>query len=188
MKSQTAGYPAAVCAGQAVCYRIFLRGGAVWLARQAHNLKVVGSNPSPAPIASNLLQFRFQYHLVLFVQYHLRTEVCVITHKPIRITDLDLSFSHKTCFENFNCQITYGSRIAIIGRNGSGKSTLLKTIASICGKDVVVGYVPQIVTDHTDLSGGQRFNKALTAALAVIQVFYFLMNQPIILIGVIDKA
>lgn len=87
-------------------------------------------------------------------------------HKPIQINDLDFSFSHKTCFENFSCHIPYGSRIAIIGRNGSGKSTLLKMIASRCDEDVRVGYVPQVITDHTDLSGGQRVNKAVTEALS----------------------
>jgi ATPase subunit of ABC transporter with duplicated ATPase domains len=88
-------------------------------------------------------------------------------YKPIQIKDLSLFFPHKTCFENFNCQIPYGSRIAIIGRNGSGKSTLLKMIASICVEDVVVGYVPQVIVDHTDLSGGQRLNKAVTEALSL---------------------
>ncbi len=34
-------------------------------------------------------------------------------HKPIQIKDLDLSLPHKTCFENFSCQISYGSRVAI---------------------------------------------------------------------------
>lgn len=88
-------------------------------------------------------------------------------HKPIQITDLDLSFPHKTCFENFSCQIPYDSRIAIIGRNGSGKSTLLKMIASLCGEDLVAGYVPQVIVDYTDLSGGQRLNKAVTEALSL---------------------
>ncbi len=88
-------------------------------------------------------------------------------HKPIQIKDLDLSFPHKTCFENFSCQIPYGSRISIIGRNGSGKSSLLKMIVSLCGEDVVVGYVPQVITHHTDLSGGQRLNKAVTEALSL---------------------
>lgn len=88
-------------------------------------------------------------------------------HKPIQIKDLDLSFPHKTCFENFSCQIPYSSRIAIIGRNGSGKSSLLKMIAAICSEDVIVGYVPQVIIDHTDLSGGQRLNKAVTEALSL---------------------
>jgi ATPase subunit of ABC transporter with duplicated ATPase domains len=88
-------------------------------------------------------------------------------HKPIFLKDIDLSFSHKLCFENFNAQISYGTRMAIIGKNGSGKSSLLKMIASFCAEDVVVGYVPQMIMDHTDLSGGQRLNKALTAALSL---------------------
>lgn len=49
-------------------------------------------------------------------------------HKPIQIKNLSLSFPHKICFDDFNAQIAYGSRIAIIGRNGSGKTTLLKIL------------------------------------------------------------
>ena len=97
-------------------------------------------------------------------------------HKPIQIKNLELSFPHKTCFENFNCQIAYGSRIAIIGRNGSGKSTLLKMITGTFeptsgavhkGNDVVIGYVPQVIENYTDLSGGQRLNSAITEALSL---------------------
>lgn len=88
-------------------------------------------------------------------------------HKPIQIKDFNLSFPHKTCFENFSCQIPYGSRIAIIGRNGSGKSSLVKMIAAMCDEDVVVGYVPQVIADHANLSGGQRLNKAVTEALSL---------------------
>lgn len=88
-------------------------------------------------------------------------------HKPIQIKDFDLSFPHKTCFEKFSCQIPYGSRIAIIGRNGSGKSSLLKMIASLRGEDLVIGYVPQVIVDHRDLSGGQRLNKAVTQSLSL---------------------
>lgn len=98
-------------------------------------------------------------------------------HKPIQIKDLDLSFPHKTCFENFSCQIPYGSRIAIIGRNGSGKSSLLKMIPAICDEDIVVGYVPQVIVDHTDLSGGQRLNKAVTEALS-LEPNVLLLDEP----------
>lgn len=96
-------------------------------------------------------------------------------HKPIQLKDLSLSFPHKTCFDNFNAHIHYGNRIAIIGRNGSGKSTLLKILmgafAGVTGdvlipKEVIFGYVPQIITDFDSLSGGQRLHKALTQALS----------------------
>ncbi|WP_085784174.1 ABC-F family ATP-binding cassette domain-containing protein [Candidatus Nucleicultrix amoebiphila] len=97
-------------------------------------------------------------------------------HKPIQIKSLDLSFSHKTCFNNFNFQIAYGSRIGIIGRNGSGKSTLLKIIAGyfdssdgaiIHSEDLIIGYVPQVIEDHVNLSGGERLNRVMTEALSL---------------------
>jgi ATPase subunit of ABC transporter with duplicated ATPase domains len=96
-------------------------------------------------------------------------------HKPIIITNLELSFPHKICFENFSCNIDYGSRIAIIGRNGSGKTTLLKMLAKInkdyhgtivFPEDLITGYVPQVIEDFNDISGGQRLNKAITQALS----------------------
>lgn len=97
-------------------------------------------------------------------------------HKPIQIQNLELSFSHKTCFENFNIQINYGNRIGIIGRNGSGKSTLLKMLHGTFNategdiqipNNLVCGYVPQVITQFNDLSGGQRLNEAITKALSL---------------------
>lgn len=90
-----------------------------------------------------------------------------MSHKPIVLTNLELSFPHKTCFEAFNAEIHSGSRIALIGRNGSGKSTLLKMLPEHAPKEVTFGYVPQIVNAHTDLSGGERFQAALTEALSL---------------------
>ena len=84
----------------------------------------------------------------------------------IQIKNLTLSFSHKTCFEDFSTNIPYGSRIAIIGRNGSGKSSLLQMLKQRI-EDIVVGYVPQVIEDFNTLSGGQRFNKTLNEALAL---------------------
>ncbi len=107
-------------------------------------------------------------------------------HKPIQIKKLTLSFQHKTCFENFTTQITYGSRIAIIGRNGSGKSSLLKMIQGLLEPsggevlipgDVVFGYVPQVVEDFDAFSGGQRLNKALTQALS-LEPNVLLLDEP----------
>lgn len=97
-------------------------------------------------------------------------------HKPIQFESLGLSFPHKNCFTDFTGQIPYGSRIAIIGRNGSGKSTLLRILAGLIPpfdgdihfpKDMRIGFVPQIIDTFDSFSGGQRFNKALTQALAL---------------------
>ncbi|MDR1910249.1 MAG: ATP-binding cassette domain-containing protein [Holosporales bacterium] len=85
-------------------------------------------------------------------------------HRPIVLQDLSLSFSHKVCFEDFSAMIAPGDRIAIIGRNGSGKSLLLKMIAERSA-DVAFVYVPQTLVEHQELSGGERFNKALSTAL-----------------------
>jgi ATPase subunit of ABC transporter with duplicated ATPase domains len=97
-----------------------------------------------------------------------------MTHKPIRLIDLSLSFPHKTCFTGFNVTAPYGSRIAIIGRNGSGKSTLLKMLQGLRDVDGTIimppeyriGHVPQIVDEFETSSGGERFNKSLTQALS----------------------
>lgn len=99
-----------------------------------------------------------------------------MSHKPIRLENIALSFPHKICFEDFSVHIPYSSRIAIIGRNGCGKSTLLKILQAtfsatsgniIIPKDVIFGYVPQIIEDFDNLSGGQRLNTALTQALSL---------------------
>ena len=97
-------------------------------------------------------------------------------HKPIQFKNLSFSLTHKTCFSDFDGQILYGSRIAIIGSNGCGKSTLLKILLGRIQptdgdihlpKDLIVGYLPQVIESFDDLSGGQRLNSALTQALAL---------------------
>ena len=96
-------------------------------------------------------------------------------HKPIQIKNLQLSFPHKTCFDDFTVQIPYGSRIAIIGRNGCGKTTLLKILNGMVeptsgqvlrAPDVTIGFVPQVIEEFDSLSGGQRLNAAVTQALS----------------------
>lgn len=88
-------------------------------------------------------------------------------HTAFKIKDYSLSFPSKICFENFNTEVHPGSRIAIIGRNGSGKSTLLQMIQNQVQNTISVGYIPQIIDDYPNLSGGQRFNSALSQALAL---------------------
>ena len=96
-------------------------------------------------------------------------------HKPIQFKNICFSLPHKLCFEQLNETISYGHRIAIIGRNGSGKSTLLKILQGlieptdgelIIPHDINIGYVPQVIEAFDSLSGGQRFNEQFTQALA----------------------
>lgn len=96
-------------------------------------------------------------------------------HKPILLKNLSLSFPHKTCFEGFSAVIPSGSKIAIIGNNGTGKTSLLKALRNLPSpvegdieipRDATVSYVPQVIEDYANLSGGERFNKALSAAIA----------------------
>lgn len=95
-------------------------------------------------------------------------------HKPIQFRDFTLSFPHKPCISNFNGQILFGSRIAIIGRNGTGKSALLKCLLGQIDiqdsmisipDDLRLGYLPQIIETSESLSGGERLNSALTQTL-----------------------
>jgi len=96
-------------------------------------------------------------------------------HTPISVTALGLNFPQKVCFSGFSTKIHPGMRIAITGRNGSGKSTLLKILmgeqspsegAVHIPKGVSFGYVPQVIEEFSNLSGGQRLNAALTQALS----------------------
>lgn len=79
------------------------------------------------------------------------------------LNNLSLLLPHKSCFSEFEAKIRAESRIAIIGRNGSGKSTLLKMIRDKLGD--VVGYIPQIIMDFENMSGGERFNRTLSEEL-----------------------
>ncbi|KTC90584.1 Uncharacterized ABC transporter ATP-binding protein YheS [Fluoribacter dumoffii] len=96
-------------------------------------------------------------------------------HKPIRFQNLAVSFPHKTCFMDFSGQILPSSRIGIIGRNGTGKTTLLQLFAKLLEptegeiffpQGLETGFVPQTIEEFNSLSGGQRFQKLLTRALA----------------------
>ncbi|MBS0185608.1 MAG: ABC-F family ATP-binding cassette domain-containing protein [Proteobacteria bacterium] len=97
-----------------------------------------------------------------------------MTQKPIQLHHLTLSFPHKVCFEDFNGNVPFGSRIGILGDNGTGKSTLLKIILGDFDpseghvkipENTKIGYVPQMIDHFSPLSGGERFNEALTQAL-----------------------
>ncbi|OEG70337.1 antibiotic ABC transporter ATP-binding protein [Candidatus Endomicrobiellum trichonymphae] len=93
--------------------------------------------------------------------------------KSIFLNHISLYSPNKICFEDFSAQIQTGNRIAIIGNNGTGKSSLLKIIkgdlpaseGEMQNKNVSFGYVAQLISGYENLSGGEKFNKALSAAL-----------------------
>lgn len=98
-----------------------------------------------------------------------------MTHSTISIQNLSLTFPDKICFEDFSTHIYPGDRIAIIGRNGSGKTSLLKILSQKIEAtegfidfpiSINIGYVEQTIESFDSLSGGQRFNKRLSEALA----------------------
>lgn len=107
-------------------------------------------------------------------------------HAPIQLEGISLHYPNHVCFSDFTATIHYGQRIAIIGRNGSGKSSLLNLL---CGNEnpnegdikhlenTHVAYVPQLPGANTHLSGGQRFQKALSDALAK-QPDVLLLDEP----------
>jgi len=86
-----------------------------------------------------------------------------MSHGPIFLNNISVVSPAKTCFEDFSTTIYAGNRIALIGRNGTGKTSLLKILAD--RSDVSSVFVPQLIDGNT-LSGGQRFNTALSEALA----------------------
>ncbi|MDR1952728.1 MAG: ATP-binding cassette domain-containing protein [Elusimicrobiota bacterium] len=97
-------------------------------------------------------------------------------NKPIFIDNISLSFSNKIYLSNFSAAIYPNDRIALIGQNGSGKSSLLKIIKGEIsplqgevkgGESITFGYVPQLIKEYADLSGGEKFNKSLSAALSL---------------------
>ncbi len=107
-------------------------------------------------------------------------------HTPIQFKNLSLSFPHKICFEDFDAQLHYGEHIALMGRNGSGKSSLLNMLngkihpsegALMIPDDVCMADVPQVIDDFSHLSGGQRFNHALSEALSK-QPNLLLLDEP----------
>ena len=86
-------------------------------------------------------------------------------HKPILIKNLSLILDNKVCFEDFNTEIFYKQRIAIIGINGTGKTSLINYLHAIKREDLSFGYIPQLIKEHNSLSGGQSFNKMLNCAM-----------------------
>lgn len=97
-----------------------------------------------------------------------------MSHHPIFLTHINIVYPAKKCVENFSATIYTGDRIALIGQNGSGKTSLLKILMNL--SNVSVALVPQLINVDA-LSGGQRFNAALSEALA-LQPDILLLDEP----------
>lgn len=92
----------------------------------------------------------------------------------------DASFKYGTfeVLSHIGFGIMSGDRIALVGQNGAGKSSLLKYIADQGGEleltsgsveihdGVDIKYVPQIPTEESDLSGGEKTKKKLSEIFA----------------------
>jgi len=109
-----------------------------------------------------------------------------MSHKVITLNDISLYSHDHPCFEHFSTQIHAGKHIVIMGANGAGKSSLLRIIQGIdspthgkvsIAQEIIFGYVPQTVTDYPQLSGGQRFNKALSHAIS-LEPDVFCLDEP----------
>lgn len=70
----------------------------------------------------------------------------------IKIQNLSKRFESKIIFENANMILTYGEKVALIGKNGVGKTSLIKMILGEdlqfsgeikLGSSILIGYIPQ---------------------------------------------
>lgn len=70
----------------------------------------------------------------------------------IQIKNLSKQFGDNILFKDANLQISYGEKVALIGKNGTGKSTLIKMILGMdknyegeikLGSSIKIGYIPQ---------------------------------------------
>ena len=77
----------------------------------------------------------------------------------LKVENLTKKFSSKTIFEDSNFFISYGEKIALIGKNGTGKSSLINIILNKdkeykgiikLGSSIKIGYIPQNIIFEND--------------------------------------
>ena len=78
----------------------------------------------------------------------------------LKIQNLTKMFGQKIIFENANMSLTYGEKVALIGKNGTGKTSLIKMILGKdlqfsgeikLGSSIKIGYIPQnIIFENTN--------------------------------------
>src|SRR3546814_19489528 len=111
--------------------------GAGWsspVARQAHNLKVAGSNPAPATNRSDYIpRSRGTSQSSDWLFYCPRRAPCLGFAPPharrapmLTINGLTVRLGGRAILDRASASLPARSRTGLIGRHGAGKSTLLK--------------------------------------------------------------
>lgn len=120
------------------------RNGAV-VARQAHNLEVIGSNP-----VSATKKRTYDYLRKSFFDFNLFFIQTMISY--LQVENLTKSFGDNLLFEKISFGLSDQQRVALIAKNGTGKTTLLNIIAGkedydegtiSFRRDLRVGYLEQ---------------------------------------------
>ena len=87
----------------------------------------------------------------------------------ISVERLKVEFGVKPLFQDASFVVNDHDRIALVGKNGAGKTTLLRIL---CGqqqptegivslpKDIVIGYLPQVMNLSDDSSVREETRKA----------------------------
>lgn len=77
----------------------------------------------------------------------------------LKTEKLSKKFDNKLLFKNVNLLLTYGQKVALLGKNGTGKSTLIKMILGEdkdyegiikLGTGIKIGYIPQNIIFDDD--------------------------------------
>jgi ATPase subunit of ABC transporter with duplicated ATPase domains len=84
----------------------------------------------------------------------------------LSILDFSLSYKKHVLLDAQSVTICSGQRIGIIGRNGVGKNSLLRFLyeASVNQFKYHAQYVPQLLEQNEELSGGEHLIKRIYTA------------------------
>ena len=102
---------------------------------------------STTKIANSERQFAQAIHCQSFVKLPQSQQVI------LQVKDASMHFGQRLLWQDVNFSILSGEFVALLGANGTGKTTLLRSLLKLVplssgsitlGKDIRVGYVPQL--------------------------------------------